>query len=271
MLNIGPDGLGAVPERAAWALREAGSWIQRYPQVVYNAGSSPWGHAFPWGDVTVRGNKLSLSVFDWPSSGKLFVPGLKTRIKSVRLLGGKKSKSIGFDNVRGWTVLNLPAVAPDSLASVIEIELAGEAVVDTTFGLDPNGSTEIFADFGEVDGVEIINDRWMEKFGEWIRVHPASNWETEGKVVWEVEVLEPGDYQVSLNYAGSGRLVWGVEVVGGESIQNQQNSSHNYQEFPIGWLNFPTPGKYKVAVSCLEGEIETAKLKSISLKPVVAH
>ncbi|MCH6255598.1 alpha-L-fucosidase [Puniceicoccaceae bacterium K14] len=271
MLNIGPDSVGAVPERAAWSLREAGSWIQRYPRVVYEAGPSPWGRAFPWGDVTVHGNKLCLSVFDWPSSGKLYIPGLKTRIESVSLLGSEKSESIEFDRVKDWTVLDLPVVAPDSLASVIEIELTGEAVVDKTFGLDPNGSTEIFADFGEVKGVEIINDRWMEKFGEWIRVHPASNWSPKGKVVWEVEVLEPGDYQVSLNYAGSGRLVWGAEIVGGESIQNEQNSSHNYQEFPIGWLNFSSPGKYKVAVSCLEGNIETAKLKSISLKPIVAY
>ena len=30
--------------------------------------------------------------------------------------------------------------------------------------------------------------------------------------------------------------------------------SHNYQEFPIGWMNFPKPGKYQVSVSCLEGD-----------------
>ena len=92
--------------------------------------------------------------------------------------------------------------------------------------------------------------------------------ESGGKATWEVDVLEPGDYCVHLTYAGEGRLVWGVDIEGGEHIQNQQNSSHNYQEFPIGWMNFPKPGKYQVSVSCLEGETETASLKAIRFAPV---
>ena len=76
-------------------------------------------------------------------------------------------------------------------------------------------------------------------------------------------MIEPGDYSVALSYAGEGRLVWAVEIEGGERIQNQQNSSHNYQEFPIGWINFPKPGRYKVSAACIEGEVKTASLKAI--------
>ena len=60
MLNIGPRGDGSVPERAAKSLRGAGKWIAMYPQVIYGAGPSPWGHALPWGDVTTQGDKLFL-------------------------------------------------------------------------------------------------------------------------------------------------------------------------------------------------------------------
>ena len=140
--------------------------------------------------------------------------------------------------------------------------------MDSTFALDPNEGTEILAQFADVKGVKIAKHRWMEKFGEWVCEYPATKWKSGGKVVWEVDVLVPGDYNVELTYTGEGRLVWGVDVVGGEHIQNQQNASHNYQEFPIGWLNFPTPGKYKVAVSCLEGNIESSRLKSIRLTPL---
>jgi len=73
---------------------------------------------------------------------------------------------------------------------------------------------------------------------------------------------------VDLTYAGENRLVWSVAVEGGETIQNQQNASHNYQSFPIGWLNFPKPGKYKVSVACLDGNFETASLKSISFTAI---
>jgi alpha-L-fucosidase len=78
-----------------------------------------------------------------------------------------------------------------------------------------------------------------------------------------VDVLEPGEYNVDLTYAGEGRLVWGVEIEGGERIRNQQNASHNYQRFPIGWLHFPRRGRYVVRVSCLEGGLAKASLKAI--------
>ncbi|WP_372808313.1 alpha-L-fucosidase [Pontiella sp.] len=268
MLNVGPNQDGLVPPRAARALREAGDWIHRYPQVVYGTEASPWQHALPWGDVTVKGNHLFLSVFDWPASGKLYLPGLKTGIESAQLLDGESSAPIRHSVVEGWTVFELPPRSPEKMVSVVEVKLAGTPDVDPTFGVDPNLGTAILAEFAAVEGAEIFRDRWMEKFGEWVLVNPVGHWTPGGKAVLEVDVPFAGDYGTSLTYAGEGRLVWGIDVVGGEHIQNQQNASHNYQEFPIGWINFPAPGKYRLAISCLEGAIETAKLKSIRISPL---
>ncbi|MCM2369795.1 alpha-L-fucosidase [Aporhodopirellula aestuarii] len=268
MLNIGPSGTGAVPQRAAYALSEAGKWIHRYPQVVYGTDASPWEHALPWGDVTIKGNRLFLSVFDWPESGKLYLPGLKTRIESASLLEGDAARPVVHTTQDGWSVFELPATAPEKLVSVIEVKLEGEPEVDPTFGLNPNTATEILAEFSTATGAKIVKHRWMEKFGEWVCEYPARGWRPDAKVVWEVDVLTPGDYDVGLTYAGEGRLVWAVDVVGGEHIQNQQNSSHNYQEFSIGWIHFPQPGRYQVAVTCLEGNLESASLKSIRFERV---
>ncbi|WP_372845623.1 alpha-L-fucosidase [Pontiella sp.] len=268
MLNVGPNQDGLVPPRAARALREAGDWIHRYPQVVYGTEASPWQHALPWGDVTVKGTHLFLSVFDWPASGKLYLPGLKTGIESAQLLDGESSAPIRHSVVEGWTVFELPPRSPEKMVSVVEVKLAGTPDVDPTFGVDPTLGTAILAEFAAVEGAEIFRDRWMEKFGEWVLVNPVGHWTPGGKAVLEVDVPFAGDYGTSLTYAGEGRLVWGIDVVGGEHIQNQQNASHNYQEFPIGWINFPAPGKYRLAISCLEGAIETAKLKSIRISPL---
>ncbi|WP_044302948.1 alpha-L-fucosidase [Rhodopirellula sallentina] len=268
MLNVGPDGAGVVPERAARSLREAGEWIHRYPQVVYGTDASPWGHSLPWGDVTVKGKRVFLTVFDWPSSGKLFLPGLRTEIKSARLLNSTNASQLSFTRDNGWTVLDVPSVAPDKLASVIELELRDQPEVDSTFAIDPNKGTEIRAQFSTVTRAKIRKDRWMEKFGEWVCEYPVTQWKDGGRAEWEIDILVPGDYDVALSYTGVGRLVWAVDVVDGEHIQNQQNASHNYQEFPIGWIKFPAPGKYKIAVSCLEGNIESAELKSIRLTPL---
>lgn len=184
MLNIGPRGDGSIPERAAGALREVGKWIHKYPQVVYATDASPWGHALPWGDVTVKGEQLYLSVFDWPKSVKLFLPGLKTDIQSANLLAGKELIPVTHERSHGWTVINLPPLAPDSLVSVIEIELAGTPEVDTTIGLDPNIETEILAEFATVEGAQISTKRWTEKFGEWKSVRPVHDWSPRGKVTW---------------------------------------------------------------------------------------
>jgi len=268
MLNIGPKGDGTVPERAADYLRKSGKWIKRYPQVVYGTEGSPWKHALPWGDVTVKDNKLYLSVFDWPAGGHLYLPGLKTDIRKAKLLDGSRSTTLKYDKIDRWLKLSIPDRAPDNYVSVIELELKGEPQVDNCWAIDPVVETGILAEFATVKDAKSDSKRWMEKFGEWKHVIRVTDWKTNGKATWEVDVLVPGDYQVGLTYAGEGRLVWQVAVEGGQAIQNQQNSSHNYQRFPMGLLNFPKAGHYNVSVSCLEGETVTASLKAIHFTPV---
>lgn len=268
MLNIGPRGDGTVPERAARSLRASGEWIKRYPQVVYGTDASPWKHALPWGDITVRDNRLFLSIFEWPSSGELCLPGLKTEIKSVRLLKGSDSEQVKYKQHKGWTIFTVPDKAPEKLVSVVEVTLKDKPETEPVWGIDPGMDTEISVHFAEVTGAEKKRRSWMEKFGEWKHVVEVTKWSESGRVVWEVDVLKPGDYNIDLTYAGEGRVVWGVDIEGGEHIQNQQNSSHNYQRFAIGWLNFSSAGHYRVSVSCLEGNLEKAALKSIHFTPV---
>ena len=277
MLNIGPRGDGSVPQRAVDSLKAAGDWIKRYPQVVYATGPSPWEHAMPWGDVTSKENDLFLSVFDWPTSGKLYIPGLKTQVTAAQLLNGEDATPIEFATNAGWTELKLPVQAPEKLASVIQLSFATKPQADSTWGVDPECETEIAAEFASVENAKKSQKRWMEKFGEWKRIIRVHQWkvvnpesetlEVQGKAIWEVDILKPGDYNVELTYAGAGRVVWEVGIENGESIENQQNSSHNYQKFPIGWVNFPKTGRYRVSVSPKEGDLEKASLKSIHFKP----
>jgi alpha-L-fucosidase len=264
MLNIGPRGDGSVPQNAADTLRMSGEWIRRYPQVVYGTDASPWQHALPWGDVTVKDNTMFLTVSTWPTNGKLYLPGLKTGIESAKVLKGAESETIEYQHENGWTCFTVPAAAPEKMISVIQVELEGKPEADPCFGIDPDATTELLSEFATVKGAKKETKQWMEKFGEWKHTNQISEWEPDSAATWEVNVLKPGNYQVDLTYAGEPRLVWSVAVEGGETIQNQQNASLNYQSFQIGWLNFPKPGKYKVNVSCIEGNTKTASLKSIS-------
>ena len=264
MLNIGPKGDGTVPELASRTLRKAGEWIRRYPQVVYGTDASPWKHALPWGDVTVRGSTLFLCVFDETKDGELYLPGLRTKVKSARLLGGKKrGTKLKVRTMGNWTHIQLPPRPAEKLIPVVQVELDESPDVDSCWGIDPALETTILAQFAEVTGAKQEAKKWMEKFGEWKHLVRVWQWAEGGKASWEVDVLKSGYYNVDLTYNGEGRIVWGVDVAGGQHIQNQQNSSHNYQKFPIGWINFPEPGRYTVSVSCIEGNLAQASLKAI--------
>ena len=267
MLNIGPRGDGSVPERAARSLRVAGEWIRNYPQVVYGTDPSPWKHALPWGDITRKGNTLFLCVLDMPASGQIVLHGLRTGIKSAVLVGAGRGEELNYDKVGGWVRIDLPPGCHKNLIPVIEVQLTGAVEVENEWGLDPEIETTLLAEFARVTGAESAKKMWMEKFGEWKHVVRVCDWKKGGKATWALEVLKAGDYAVELTYAGKGRTVWGVDIEGGEHIRNQQNSSCNYQKFPIGVIHFPKPGRYEVSASCLDGDLKMASLKAIHFEP----
>ncbi|MDQ8183093.1 alpha-L-fucosidase [Pelagicoccus sp. SDUM812005] len=268
LLNVGPDGKGRVPDQAAKYLREAGEWIQRYPEVVYAADASPWGRALPWGDVTVQGDTLNLAVFDWPQDGRLLLPGLKNEVKSAKVLVSGKEVPVKVKRRGAWTELRVPLEKPDALVSVIRLRVRGELDVDSTHGIHPNVATRLLADFAEVSKAKAEEIRWMEKFGEWKHAYQVSDWKEGGFAEWTVDVQEAGFYHVELNYKGDSRLVWKVETEEGSWIQNQQNASHVYHTFPMGQLEFKKPGKRKIRVSLVEGDPAKSSLQFVSVAPV---
>jgi hypothetical protein len=73
----------------------------------------------------------------------------------------------------------------------------------------------------------------MEKFGEWKGIVHAHDFESGGQASWDIDVLQPGDYNVDLTYAGEGRPVWRVAIEGVEQIQNQQNTGEDDYAFGI--------------------------------------
>ncbi len=264
LLNIGPDGKGRVPPQVAKYLVKAGEWIKRYPQVVYAAGLSPWGHAMPWGDVTTQSNTLQLVVFDWPADGRLLLPGLQTEIASAAIVGS--GASVKWTQRGTWTEFQLPAAPPDRPASVIAVQLKGAPKADQTLGVYPNVPANFIVEFAEVSGAEKKELRWMEKFGEWKFATQAGKWTEAGKAVWTVDVCEPGDYRVELVYRGEGRPVWKIATDEGVTLQNQQAASTLYHTQPMGLLTFKQPGRHTVTVSLVEGSDKTS-LEALRLVP----
>ncbi|WP_405604000.1 alpha-L-fucosidase [Polaribacter sp. Asnod1-A03] len=271
LFNVGPNGNGEVPKIGVKFLEEAGKWIKRYPQVVYGAGSSPWGHAFPWGDVTTKEKSLFLSVFNWPQDGKIYLPGLENEIVSAKILGTGKTEKLKFTKKNGWVVFDVPYRIPDNPVSVIEVVLKDDVKdvkVESALGIYPNIETEYLTEFAEVKNATKKHVRWMEKFGEWKKTNQVSDWKKDSKAIFTVNVLEPGYYYLDLNYKGEGRLVWNTSTDEGIVVQNQQAATEKYQSYPMGILEFKKPGKHTISVSLVEGNPETSSLKSIIIKPI---
>ncbi len=271
LFNVGPDGKGNIPEIGKQFILDAGKWIQKYPQVVYGAGSSPWGHALAWGDITTKGNSLFLTVFEWPQDGKLYLPGLEEKIVSASLLKGAKANKISFNQEKGWTIFNLPFEPADSPVSVIEVKLntkAKEAKVKANPGIYPNIETELSVEFAEIENAQKEKISWMEKFGEWKHVNQVSSWKDNSKVQWVVDVFESGYYYLDLRYKGADRLVWKTTTDEGITVQNQQAATEKYQNYNMGILEFKKAGTHTLSVLLVEGDPETSSLEAILIRPI---
>ncbi len=267
LLNVGPDGQGRVPAQAAKYLEKAGEWIRRYPQVVYAAGSSPWGHAQPWGDVTTSGNTLNLVVFDWPAHGRLLLPGLQTEIAAAGVVSGGKLLPVTWKKRGTWTELQLPAAPPDRPATVVAVKLRGTPKADETLAVFPDQPSTLLVEFADVTEAKKEEIRWMEKFGEWKFANQVSAWKPGGQAKWTVDVAVAGDYQLELTYKGEGRLVCRIETDEGVKLQNQQTSSPVYHGYPFGLVTFRQPGKHTITVSLADGAPDKASLKAIRFNP----
>tara|TARA_B110000908_G_C10267465_1_gene465843 strand:+ start:2372 stop:4159 length:1788 start_codon:yes stop_codon:yes gene_type:complete len=269
LFNVGPNSTGSIPNIGIEFLQESGRWIQKYPQVIYAAGSSPWGYALPWGDVTTNEKSLFLSVSKWPTDGKLYIPGLKSKVKKISLLDGKESSSLNYSKKNDWLIINVPYQAPEKLISVIEVELKeGDPVVETNLGIYPNNATRLLTEFGEVEGAEQKNIRWMEKFGEWKHANQVSNWKKNATVCWEVNVQQPGYYYLDLEYKGDGRLVWKTTTDENIKVQNQQAATNKYAYRRMGIIEFKTQGNHTIKTTLVEGDVKTSSLKSIMISPI---
>ncbi len=128
LLNIGPKADGSVPEESLKSMRAIGQWMQENGEAIYGTTASPFA-ALEWGRCTrkpiSKGNtRLYLHVFDWPAAGKLLVPGLENEAIKASLLKGRKR--VRFEVSPRGVELQLPDEAPNSVASVIALDIKGE-------------------------------------------------------------------------------------------------------------------------------------------------
>jgi alpha-L-fucosidase len=135
LLNIGPTADGVFPQESIDRLKEIGNWMRINGEAIYGTQASPFKN-LPWGRCTQKkmtgSTRLYLHVFDWPTDGKLMVPGLGSKVIRAYLLSDPGQEEIPANPVPGGITIDVPISAPGTVNSVIVLDIEGDpAVFDT--------------------------------------------------------------------------------------------------------------------------------------------
>ncbi|MCC6345525.1 MAG: alpha-L-fucosidase [Bryobacterales bacterium] len=229
LLNVGPMPDGRIQNEFVTRLNAMGDWMAVNSEAIYGTTASPFARLPFFGRATVKDNVLYLHVFQWPADRRLRAPGLKNLVQSARLLGARGGP-LRTSREGNGVVVELPAGAPDEVASVVALTLDGPPVVEPyVIQPDERGvlhlgveSSEIETQFGQRAKKENFLGRVF--LTKWTRADDVP--------VWTMSVPKSGRYKVELSYgsargaagsaytvsAGKARLTAKTESSGGEMV-----------------------------------------------------
>lgn len=120
LLNIGPDGQGAVPAESIDRLGGLATWMHTHGDAIHGTSASPFEGA-PFRS-TRKDRTLNCFLPDWPSTRELLLPGVRTRPTSARLLGA--NTALPTRVTEQGLVVTLPERASDPVCSVLSVQMA---------------------------------------------------------------------------------------------------------------------------------------------------
>lgn len=123
LLNCGPAPDGIIPSPQPKILKQVGEWLGKYGESIYGA-TDPMEQEWSFlGQFTRKGDTLYFHCNRWPGTD-FSLGGLRCAIESAKIMGGKKLK---VKQEKDRVLLQgVPAEAPDSMVSVIELKFTGE-------------------------------------------------------------------------------------------------------------------------------------------------
>ena len=201
LLNVSPTGQGTLLPQATERLKAIGQWMKINSESIYGTTASPFAR-LEWGRCTkkefARGTILYLHVFDWPEDGRLFVPGLKSKVEQAYLMDGWQG--LKTEQTESGVVVSLPDQAPDEIVSVVVVKVSGALLVEKVLVSGPqDGALVLTADTAFIHNNEGSRDVRLQRhdgiphLGYWT---DARAW-----VEWSFTIDRPGDYGISAEMA----------------------------------------------------------------------
>jgi alpha-L-fucosidase len=282
LLNVGPDAQGVIPPESVKLMREIGRWMRINDDAIYGTTASPFERS-PWGRATqkiVDGRPvLYLHVFDWPTTGELRIPGLKSSPRSVRVLGSD-TRITGWRSEGQDLVIPVPSGSVHPAATVLELtydaspEVAPVPVAYQKQGAD--GAVTLKATDADLPGraPRIEKREAQDNLGFWT--------DAAGVARWHVEVARPGELMTTLVLACTDESAGDAYTLTcrGESGQTAELSGvvpstggwGNFTSVRAGRLSVPSPGKYVFEIRPSSAKLRNGlmNLRQIELVPAPA-
>jgi alpha-L-fucosidase len=148
LLNVGPTAEGLIPSESVARLRGISHWMHFNGESIYGTSASPFRN-LGWGRCTQKAlsdgkTRLYLHVFDWPSDGSLVVGGLDNKVSKAFVLIKGKDSSLPIRRKGNDVIIEVGSKAPDSIDSVVAVDIEGRAVVIEAPEITASG--DIFVD-----------------------------------------------------------------------------------------------------------------------------
>jgi alpha-L-fucosidase len=266
LLNVGPTSLGVIPTPELERLKEIGDWMNVNSVGIYGTSASPF-KKLAWGRCTAKINgkntTLYLHVWDWPTDGKLVVPGLQNHVKSATLLAtGEKLKTSATDD---GLVIEVPANAPDVISSTIVLKFKGKPEVESVvLKQSADGTVALAAADADLHGgLQYESGNGKDNIGYWT--------DSSDYASWTFKVNQPGKYAVTAVTAVQGTGNYQISI-GDQKISGTAPNTGDYATFQStrlnGALEISAPGIVTLTVKPVAENWSPVNLKSITLTPL---
>ncbi|MBP7935157.1 MAG: alpha-L-fucosidase [Phycisphaerae bacterium] len=275
LLNVGPTAEGVIPEASVNRLTHIGRWMRINGESIYGTSASPFSRQLPWGRCTRKllddgTTRLYLQVFDWPKDGRLAVPGLASQASQAYLLVDSRRAPLPCRSHAEVLTIQVPAAAPDSLASVIALDIEGDLkIVQPRLRADADGVFHLHGRDAELHGTSIRYDgqEGRESVGYWT---DAKDW-----ISWPIQVEKGGTFRVEVVYGCAkgegGEYV--VEVNGQRLAARARETGGWFERVTdlIGTVDLQTTGARSLSIRLTSKPgLAVMDLQAVILRPM-AH
>ncbi len=264
LLNVGPTAEGEIPEPSIERLKAIGAWMDVNGKSIYGTEASPF-FKLPWGRCTSRstdeGTTLYLHVFNWPENKLLKVPGISTKISSIKFLADQEQVlSSHFEE--GDLLIDLPAQAPDAVNTVLVVECTGSLEVMSNMPSLTEGQIVLAADFADIHNPGYGTHAILKGSGQEAKI---TNWvDSRVRLEWIFNTTVAGTYSVQAQVRAEepGKL---TVRIGEEELEAEVKANGDFTETILGEIEVSDTGDLIMSIRPVQEDWKGIELGTVML------